>query len=103
MPTVLDHYKQEGRWPNRLVFSLASLIQLYLSGGFALRDDSAVLEFFDGLRSGSASSAEHTAAVLNKEEFWGQNLMTFDGLASLVANYLEGIRTSSVREALDKI
>ena len=100
MPSLLGYVERKGQLPERLTFSLASLMALYHGGKiiegkleckrgeqtYTLQDDAAVLEFF-------ASSADMPAeaqveAFLGNETFFGSELIKVPGLKeSVTASY----------------
>ncbi|MEM9327234.1 MAG: tagaturonate reductase [Bacteroidota bacterium] len=103
LPTVLDFLDTKGTLPKRLVFSLAALIQLHLSGDFQLKDDEEVLAFFGDLRTQQLTGGDATMQVLKNESLWGQNLTAIDGFVDLVSECLESISTTSIASALSRL
>lgn len=112
LPSLLAYMERMGKLPPRLSFSLAALAALYRDGewrdgalhkargdmAYALRDDEAVLRFFDGLRG----AGEHTLtqAFLSREDFFGQDLTKVDGLAERMESALKTIREQGMPAAL---
>lgn len=113
MPSFLKYIEQTGKLPEHLTFSLAALIAFYsgteirdgaLVGHrndeeYMIRDDKAVIEFF--AENSTLSSSELAEKVLSNTEFWGVDL-TEKAAASAVAEYIEEIRTSGMRKAIEK-
>lgn len=102
LPTVLDYLQLKGELPKRLIFSLACLILLYLSGKFPLKDDEYVLSFFEKLKNNSDDS-EVIRLILSNQDFWGQDLSNVVGMQELVLSYIKAINSTSVKDTLDKI
>lgn len=114
MPSFLKYIEQTGKLPPHLTFSLAALIAFYsgteirdgaLVGHrngeeYMIRDDKAVIEFF--AENSALPSAELAEKVLSNTEFWGEDL-TAKADASAVADHLEEIRSSGMRNAIEKI
>ncbi len=103
MPSLMVYVERMGKLPERLTFSLASLMSLYHGGKivegkleckrgeetYTLQDDAAVLEFF-------ASSADMTAeaqveAFLGNETFFGPELIKVPGLKESVTESFKAI------------
>lgn len=104
LPTVLDFIELKGELPKRLLFSLSCLIQLHMSGQYELKDDEAVLTFFNKLKA-KTDINEHELAyrVLSNTDFWGRDLTEISGLCDLITAYLKEINSSSTRHALNTI
>lgn len=113
MPSLLRYVEKEGRLPERLAFSLASLMALYHGGTlkegrleclragepYLLQDDAAVLAFF---AQNSAKPARKIAeGFLACEAFFGQDLTKVPGLLTYVAEALEEILSRGMRDVMN--
>ena len=116
LPSLLDFLKANGRLPPRLVFSLAALVHFYrgqradateLRGrrgdaSYPIRDDSAVLDFFEKAwaahRPGRTN--ELAAAVLANRSFWEADLTALPGLVEAVTAGLDAILMQGARIAV---
>ena len=100
MPSLLGYVDAFGTLPERLTFSLASLMALYHGGKlengalvchrgeepYTLKDDANVLAFFAEGGQKTAEALVHD--FLSSEEFWGRDLTAVPGLeASVLASY----------------
>ena len=114
MPSLLIYAQKNGKLPERLTFSLASLISLY-SGGkledgkfvcirndepYTLLDDASVLSFFNENRNTPA--ADLVRSFVCREDFFGDELKEVPGLIDKVSAYFTEIRSSSVRDVMQK-
>lgn len=114
MPSYLGYIERCGKTPDRLAFSLAALIAFYngseikdgaLIGNrsgeeYLIKDDKQVLEFF--AENSSKSAKEITGKFLSNEAFFGTDLTKQGDTLDKVSGYLEEIRTSGMRKALEK-
>jgi tagaturonate reductase len=116
LPSLLNFLKANGRLPPRLVFSLGALIHFYrgqradateLRGrrgdaSYPIRDDSAVLDFFEKAwaahRPGRTN--ELAAAVLANRSFWDVDLTALPGLTEAVTAGLDAILMHGARNAV---
>ena len=112
MPSLLGYVEKEGKLPERLTFSLASLMGLYHGGKlvdgkleclrdgqpYTLQDDAAVLEFF--ANNSDKPAAEMAQMFLSNEAFFGQDLTKIPGLLDAVAGALEDILAKGMRAVM---
>lgn len=111
LPSVLEYQKRTGSLPNRLVFSLASLIRFYKGErngeAIALADDAWILDMFKeawGSHDGSEAGLEKIVrTVLSNEKIWKMDLNKVEGLTAKVTNYLVSIEKNGIKEALKNI
>ncbi|MDF2499686.1 MAG: uxaB [Anaerosporomusa subterranea] len=121
LPSLLEYYQLNGKLPEKLTFSLASLISVYRhgvvdgmrmqarrdKGEFVMQDDLPVLEFFVKIWSvfdGSKESAQTVAKqVLANTAIWAQDLNTVPGLTDKVADYLWQIDSLGMQSTLEKL
>ena len=110
LPSVIEFIKRKEALPERLLFSLASLITFY-SGkrgdeAIALKDDQSVLDFFSknwmAVNASELTVEDFVNTVLSNTDFWGEDLTAYDGLASLVSAYVSEIRVEGIGSVLDK-
>ena len=115
LPSLKGYLDLEGVLPPHLTFSLASLIALYRGGKLAadgalhcrrgggeylLRDDEAVLRFFDA--HGSSDENELTRAFLSDPAFFGEDLTQIPSLAEQVASALRDIAENGMEAARNR-
>ena len=112
MPSLMVYVERTGKLPERLTFSLASLMSLYRGGKlvdgklectrdgqpYTLQDDAAVLEFF-ATTSGQAP-ADQARAFLSNESFFGPDLCKVPGLIESVSASLEDILARGMRTVM---
>lgn len=105
MPSLTKYVEKEGKLPERLTFSLASLMALYHGGQlkdgkleclregqpYTLQDDAPVLAFF--AENSDKSAMEMAQMFLSNEGFFGQDLTEIPGLLDYVGKALEDILT----------
>jgi len=103
MPSLMVYVERMGKLPERLTFSLASLMALYHGGKivegkleckrgeetYTLQDDAAVLEFFAS--SADMSADKQVEAFLGNETFFGPELIKVPGLKESVTESFKAI------------
>jgi tagaturonate reductase len=95
LPSVLEFHQRTGKLPERLLHSLAALIQFY-SGKvkgetIPLNDTPEILDFFK--KVWATNDLDHiTTSTLTNTDFWGINLTTIPGLKE---NVLKGLQEFS--------
>ena len=104
LPSLEVYLERMGRLPERLTFSLAAMMSLYLGGEktgdgklrcmrgdtpYELQDDAAVLDFFAGAAGQTAPAV--TRAFLSNTAFFGKDLTRIPGLEASVAASLQAI------------
>ncbi len=103
LPSVLEYIKRKNELPNRLLFSLASLIVFYKGNrngeAIALKDDQSALDFF-AAQWATEDLPAIAKATLSNTDFWGVDLTEFDGLLDLVTYQLENIVVNGMKQAL---
>ncbi len=106
LPSVLEYIKRKNELPNRLLFSLASLIAFYRGHregeAIALKDDPSVLDFF-ATQWVTGDIAGIAKATLSNTDFWGIDLTEFEGLLDTVTNHLENIVSNGMKQALNAL
>ena len=110
MPSLLVYAEQEGRLPEHLTFSLATLMGLYHGGKltgdgkleclrdgqpYYLQDDAAVLEFF--ATTSDLPAREQVERFLGNESFFGPDLIRVPGLVDSVTASYEAILSRGVK------
>ncbi|NMH87910.1 tagaturonate reductase [Flavivirga algicola] len=103
LPSVLEYIKRKNELPNRLLFSLASLIVFYKGDRdgktIDLKDDQSALDFF-ATQWATGDLPSIAKATLSNTDFWGVDLTEFDGLLDLVTYQLENIVLNGMKQAL---
>lgn len=108
LPSILEYQKRKNALPEKLVFSLASLIVFYkgeLNGKtIALNDDQDILDFFSkqwtACDGSEAALRQLVEAVLSNTNFWGQDLTKVAGLVEKTALNLGDILLHGMRDVL---
>ena len=93
MPSLLGYVDKFGELPPRIVLALAALIVFYKGEWqkekIDLQDDAERLQFFQELWSKEEKDPTNIArAVLAREEWWGTDLNSIDGLTDRLAKYI---------------
>ena len=122
LPSLLGYVEKNGKLPECLTFSLASLISFYngkltedrtaLIGRrnddeYRIMDSNEVLEVFNELYGRSYASSKEKARtlsheVLGRKDWWGTDLTSVEGLEDRIASNLEDIFTLGMTEAMKK-
>ena len=111
LPSLLEYINRKGEFPKKLVFSLATLIQLYKGKrgeeDIKLADDADILDLYktawgscDGTEEGLRNVA---ATILAYKKIWKVNLNEVQGLTDAVANDLIKIENLGIKEALKEV
>lgn len=115
LPSLLAYAEAHKALPARLTFSFAAFMAFYkghMEGGkymgrradgstCEIRDDAAVLSFFDALWNSGKDEKAVAHAVLSHTAFWnGQNLAEVPGLTEAVADNLRRILSGNVRDVV---
>ena len=108
LPSVIEFIKRKSELPNRLLFSLASLITFY--GGkrgeevIAIKDDQAVLDFFSAkwtaVNASELSLEQLVNDVLANTNFWGEDLTAYEGFAAKVFAHADAIAKNGMEATL---
>lgn len=103
MPSVLEYVKRKGTLPDRLIFSLACLIQFY-KGDFKgtstpVNDSADIVEFFKNIwRSRDLRSV--VEGTLSNTSFWDEDLRKVPGLTNRLIFFLERLVDEDVAQVL---
>ena len=119
LPSVLGYIKKEGKLPQHLALSLAALIAFYQGTEFEgdalvgnrngekylIKDSREYLEVFKELYSAqykcNGCKAKALAeTILAKEDWWGMDLTSVEGLKDAVENYLVTIFNDGMEAAI---
>ncbi len=114
MPSLLIYVEKTGKLPERLTFSLASLMALYHGGKLAdgkleclrdgqpyqLQDDPEVLSFFAS--SANLPAREQVTQFLGNERFFGPELIGVPGLVDSVTASYEEILQRGMRAVMEE-
>ena len=109
LPSLLEYVKRKDALPNRLVFSLASLIVFYRGKRngetINLNDDQEVLSFFKNAWEEATNSKESlsvlTKKVLTNQNFWDMDLTVINGISEKVTNYLYLILDHGIQKTIE--
>jgi tagaturonate reductase len=98
LPSIKGYAEKYGKLPRLFTFSLAAMIQFYLTVE-GVRDDEQVLDFFREAHSDTA------ADFLQKIEFFGEDIRKIGGLdfAGAVREDLLKIQNIGIKEVLDEL
>lgn len=101
LPSLLQYYKNEGKLPVNLTFSLACLILFYKGewNGNALpvKDSPEIVDEFKAAWA-LGELEQVTNAVLSNESFWGEDLTKINGLAGEVVLAMSEIQNNGVEQ-----
>ncbi len=114
LPSLLEYKERNGELPKHLVFSLAAFLRFYkvVKDGegyvgtrengetYPVRDDEAVLSFFENAWSEGTPETVAKAALANKAFWDGRDLTEVEGLCEAVAGYLAAMEEKPIRELL---
>ena len=104
LPSILEFKKRKGKLPEKLVFSLAALLQFYKGQWegetIPLNDSVDVLTFFKDAWD-NYEDQEFVKKVLSNEAFWGEDLSMVDGLVSHVHRDLSSLNSKAIFKKLN--
>jgi tagaturonate reductase len=102
LPSIKDYYNKFGVLPNILTFSLAALIEFYLTGiGDFVQDEKLYLDAFINIKKDCGDDTYKIAQrVLQNGLFWGEDLSEIEGFTDIVAKRLQAIRQQGIKEAI---
>lgn len=112
MPSLLKYVEMNGMLPERLTFSLASMMALYHGGvlkegklecvrngqTYTLQDDAAVLEFF--ANGNDLDPDALTRAFISNETFFGPELKNVPGIIESVSSSLKDILSRGMKTVM---
>lgn len=115
LPTIKDSFAKTGTAPDSLCFSLAALMAFYSgektdkgtllakrgNDTYEIKDDSDVLKFFAANHKSDAEA--FTKALLQRADFWGEDLSKLDGFAKKVEKQLQNIRENGSLAAVNTL
>ena len=114
LPTIKDYYKKFGAYPQRLTFSLATLLAFYRcterNGHFygtvdgheyEVRDDTATMRFF--AEASRMPADAYVNAYLQAKQFHDTDFQTLPGFGEQVAAYLNSVEQNGIRETIRQI
>lgn len=103
LPSVIEYIKRKKELPNHLLFSLAALMAFYKGDRngdeINLKDDLPVLNFFK-YQWGHNNAEEIVHNTLMNTDFWGVDLLEFEGFEKAVLGHLELITENGMAKAL---
>lgn len=105
-PSLIDFYNREGVLPQRLCFSLATLILLYCDGnkmGFTLNDTNSNVSVMIDIWNSDASLENQITQILAYEALWGNNLAEIKGLAEIISLNIRQIQLKGILTALKEL
>ena len=107
LPTLLAFQAEFGHLPKRIVFALAALVHLYRGQRngepFSVRDDPAVLAWFNQLWLDGATWEEMAGMILQQDSFWRKDLTAVPGLQRELGRYLEQIHVEGMQGSLRQV
>ncbi|MDO5410037.1 MAG: tagaturonate reductase [Lachnospiraceae bacterium] len=112
MPSLKEYVKRIGSLPACITASFAFYIAFYngdtltadgltahrAGNDYTVKDDQAVLEFYQAHKEDSAAELVH--AVCTNESFWGEDLTQIEGFEKAVCEYLNDIRKNGAYEVM---
>lgn len=111
LPSLLEYYNRKKELPEKLVFSLASLIYFYKGDRkrepIKLADNQEILDLYKELweeYDGSDKGLEKIVnSILALDNIWDINLNTIDGLKDRLSYYLSKIVNLGMEEAIKEV
>lgn len=111
LPSILEYKNRKNELPQKLVFSLASLIYFYKGDRngekINLSDNPEILEVYNELWSkydGSDEYLKHIVeTILGMKDFWKMDLNEIEGLKDEVSYYLTKIAKKGISNALEEV
>ena len=111
MPQIISYKNKFGKFPEKLVFSLAGTMIFYK--GYRnnelidLKDDEHILDFYKNLwnsyENKEADLRSLANSLLSYEKNWGQDLSLIEGFTEELAKHLENILSKGMKIALEEI
>ncbi len=105
-PSVEAYFKNEGKLPERLVFGLAAMIQLFrnVNGKLEgqLKDNAEVLELYQQLKT-ETDYEKIVEQVFAVESIWGGELDKLSTLKMQTATYLKAIDEKGMKTCLEEL
>jgi len=120
LPSLLDYRELKGKPPKVLTFSLAALLAFYRGsetadgkwegkrekGAYPINDDPEKIRFINaGYRvlDADGDCKKFVASILERADFWGQDLNAVQGFADAVSGDLEMIRSKGIVTAVKQL
>jgi tagaturonate reductase len=111
LPSILEYQKKKGELPQRLVFSMAALLNFYKGkhngNEIPLKDDPQAISFLknqwqncDGTEAGIANLANE---VLQWQYAWKRDLSLIPGFSQLLTDYLIKIANQGIKKSIADI
>ncbi|TDN95442.1 tagaturonate reductase [Salegentibacter sp. 24] len=101
LPSLLAYQKKNNVLPLRLTYAMACLIRFYRGQWkgklLPVKDDVQIIDFFQKVWE-QHSYKDIAGDVLQKSEFWGEDLTTIPDLKKQIANALELIENKGVEQ-----
>ncbi|WP_455169753.1 tagaturonate reductase [Aegicerativicinus sediminis] len=101
LPSLLEFNQKEGKLPLNLVFAFACLIRFYKGewngATLPLNDDKSIEEYFKTIWSSNDIKGV-VDNILQKSDFWGEDLSTVPGLKEALTQALQFIEAKGVEE-----
>ena len=106
LPSVLKYIEMKKQLPNRLIFSLATLVRFYKGEWHGeiipVNDTPDILKFFSEVwKTKSLEDVAHE--TLANTSFWGQDLNQVNGLTDRVTKHLINLEKQSVAQLIEGI
>lgn len=111
LPSITEYINRKNKFPKKLMFSLAALIEFYKGKRdkefIDLADDKEILDLYKKLWSqcdGSKEALKHIVTeVLAYEKLWGMNLNSIEGFNEMISKYLILINEVGMKEAIKEV
>lgn len=97
LPSLKDSYTANGTLPERLVFSLASLLAFYQTD--KIQDDPEIMAWFKAHRDDN----DYITKACSNASFWGEDLTAIPGFSDLIELHSKQIRERGIREAISNL
>lgn len=111
MPQIISYKNKFGKFPEKLVFSLAGTMIFYKgyrnNETIDLKDDEHILDFYKNLWNSYENKEADLKSLANSllayEKNWGQDLSLIEGFSEELAKHLENILSKGMKVALEEI
>lgn len=107
LPSLLGYVEKTGQVPERLTLAIAAFIRMYKGEWqgetITLKDDAAILAWFDEQWKNCASTSDLMTAVLSNEALWGQDLSQISSLLERLVDYVDTIDAEGILPIIDKL
>ncbi|MEQ8674860.1 MAG: tagaturonate reductase [Aggregatilineales bacterium] len=107
VPTIVDYHAKYDALPERVVLAFAAFIRVYKGEWHGqpipLNDDQTHIDWFAQQWSNTDSVPELVEIILKRDDLWGSDLSTIDGLNALVSDDIRAIENNQLPDLLSRM